>query len=126
MLQIDPHSATAPFEQLRLQLAEAIAAGELAPGMRLPTVRKLAGDLGLAPNTVARTYRELETDGLIETRGRLGSFVAQTGDARARGAHAAARLYLARLHELGVDPVEAPHYLRSAMTQSAPDEPPLT
>lgn len=126
MLQIDPHSATAPFEQLRLQLAEAIAAGELTPGMRLPTVRKLAGDLGLAPNTVARTYRELEADELIQTRGRLGSFVAQNGDASERGAHAAALLYLARLHELGIDPADAPHYLRSAMVQSAPDEPPLT
>jgi DNA-binding transcriptional regulator YhcF (GntR family) len=50
--------------------------GELAAGQKLPTVRQLASDLGLAPNTVARTYRELEADGVITTHGRRGTFVA--------------------------------------------------
>jgi DNA-binding transcriptional MocR family regulator len=48
----------------------------LPPGTRLPPVRRLAGDLGLAPNTIARAYRELERDGYIETGGRHGTYVA--------------------------------------------------
>lgn len=125
MLRIDPNSTTPPFEQLRQQFAGIIATGQLPAGARLPTVRKLAGDLGLAPNTVARTYRELESDGLIETRGRLGSFVALSDEASQRGAHAAAAHFLERLRELGIDPVEAPSYLRLAMAQTAPASPPL-
>jgi DNA-binding transcriptional regulator YhcF (GntR family) len=62
------------------QLAEAIAArihrGSLAPGSRLPTVRALAEELDLATNTVAKTYRALEDAGLVEGRGRQGTFVA--------------------------------------------------
>lgn len=126
ILQIDPHSAIAPFEQLRAQFAAAIASGELAAATRLPTVRRLAGDLGLAPNTVARAYRALESDELIETRGRLGSFVARRGDARQRGAHMAAQQYLERLSELGVTPEEALEYVRSALPRTAPETPPLT
>lgn len=54
ILTIDPKSATPPFEQLRTQIRDLVANGELAPGTRLPTVRRLAGDLDLAPNTVDR------------------------------------------------------------------------
>ncbi len=52
-----------------------IANGLLMPGQKLPTVRQLAADLGLAPNTVARAYRELEADNIITTHGRRGTFV---------------------------------------------------
>lgn len=65
-----------PYEQMRAQIAEQIASGELEPGTRLPTVRRLAGDLRLAPNTVARAYRELEAAGLVRTDGRNGTVVA--------------------------------------------------
>lgn len=64
ILTIDPASAVPPFEQLRVQFRDLVSTGEFTPGTRLPTVRRLAEDLGLAPNTVARTYRELETDGV--------------------------------------------------------------
>ena len=57
-----------PYEQLRRQLAYLISSGTLGPGERLPPLRQLAGDLGLAVGTVARTYRELEADGLISSR----------------------------------------------------------
>jgi GntR family transcriptional regulator len=57
-----------PYEQLRRQLAYLISSGSLRPGQRLPPLRQLAGDLGLAVGTVARTYRELEADGLISSR----------------------------------------------------------
>ena len=80
-MQLDPihHDAEVPpFEQARSQIASRIAAGDLPSGTRLPTVRALAGDLGLAVNTVARVYKELEADGLIVTEGRRGTFVKST------------------------------------------------
>ncbi len=74
-MQVDPAGADAPYEQVRSQLAAGIADGTLEAGQRLPTVRRLAADLGLAANTVARAYRELEADGLVVTQGRRGTFV---------------------------------------------------
>ncbi len=67
-LRLDPGDPTPPYEQLRRQLATAIEAGLLLPGARLPTVRQLAADLGVATGTVMRSYAELERDGLIVTR----------------------------------------------------------
>ena len=72
---MDPVAATPPYEQVRAQLEGLIRAGELARGTRLPTVQQLSLDLGLTVNTVARAYKELETDRLVETRGRNGTFV---------------------------------------------------
>jgi DNA-binding transcriptional regulator YhcF (GntR family) len=100
MITVDPRSAVPPFEQLRVQLLEQISSGELAQGARLPTVRRLAEDLGLAPNTVARTYRELEADGAIETRGRHGSFVTTGGDAAEQQGRRAATEFAERIHQL--------------------------
>src|ERR1700712_4047743 len=96
MIQIDSRSATPPYEQLRVQFAEEVRSGSLAAGTRIPTVRKLAEDLGLAPNTVARAYRELEADGFIETRGRNGSYVSAQGDAAEKQAQDAARAHAGR------------------------------
>ncbi len=75
LLAIDYDSATPPFEQLRTQVAAMTVTGELQPGQKMPTVRQLASDLGLAANTVARAYRELEADGVISTQGRRGTFI---------------------------------------------------
>lgn len=74
-MQVDPAGTVAPYEQVRSQLAAGIVDGTLEAGQRLPTVRRLAADLGLAANTVARAYRELEADGLVVTQGRRGTFV---------------------------------------------------
>jgi len=76
-LRVDERAGRPLFDQLRNQIIEAIRAGTLPPGARLPTVRELAGELGLAVNTVARAYRELEIAGIVETRGRFGTFVAR-------------------------------------------------
>ena len=86
----DADDPTPPFEQLRSQVALRVAAGELAPGTRLPTVRALAAELGLAAGTVARAYRELEADGVVVTEGRHGTFVAATSAADSTDARAAA------------------------------------
>ena len=77
-ITVDLGSATPPYEQIRAQISSLIALGTLAPGTRLPTVRSLAADLGIAAGTVARAYRELEQSGLIETRRRNGTVVAGT------------------------------------------------
>jgi DNA-binding transcriptional regulator YhcF (GntR family) len=114
-LRIDASSGVPPFEQLRTRIRDAVASGELAAGVRLPTVRALAAELGLAVNTVARSYRELEVDALIETRGRLGSFVAATGSPAHRELQAAARAFADRAAALGVDPAEALDLARAAL-----------
>ena len=79
MITVDHASQVPPFEQIRLSVAGQIHSGQMPPGTRLPTVRQLATDLALAPNTVARAYRELESAGLVITAGRRGTVVAATG-----------------------------------------------
>jgi DNA-binding transcriptional regulator YhcF (GntR family) len=74
-ISLDRSSPEPLSEQLSTAIAERIRRGSLAPGSRLPTVRALAGDLQLAPNTVAKAYRALEDQGLIVGRGRQGTFV---------------------------------------------------
>ncbi|MEU8912738.1 GntR family transcriptional regulator [Streptomyces nigrescens] len=75
-VRVDTAGPVPPYEQIRAQLAALIATGQLAEGERLPTVRQLATGLGLAPGTVARAYRELETAKLIYTRRGAGTRVA--------------------------------------------------
>lgn len=75
ILEIDQHSAVPPYEQLREQITTLVLAGALTPSDRLPTIRQLANDLGLAGGTVARAYRELESDGVVTTHGRHGTRV---------------------------------------------------
>jgi DNA-binding transcriptional regulator YhcF (GntR family) len=115
MIAIDTRSATPPYEQLRAQLVTQVQSGELSAGTRIPTVRKLAEDLGLAPNTVARAYRELEADGFIETRGRNGSFVSAQGDAAQKQAQEAARAYADRIRKLGIPRTQAIDYVTGAL-----------
>ena len=74
-IALDHVSAEPLSDQLSAALARRILRGSLAPGARLPTVRALAEELELAPNTVAKAYRTLERERLIETRGRRGTFV---------------------------------------------------
>jgi DNA-binding transcriptional regulator YhcF (GntR family) len=74
-IRLDERSPRPLSDQLATAFAERIQRGSLAPGSRLPTVRALAEDLDLATNTVAKAYRTLEDSGLIEGRGRQGTFV---------------------------------------------------
>jgi DNA-binding transcriptional regulator YhcF (GntR family) len=117
---IDTGSPVAPYEQLRAQIAAQARAGTLPVGHRLPTVRALAGELRLAPNTVAKAYRVLETDGVVETRGRNGTFVAAAGDAAAREAAAAAQAYAQRVHRLGLDRAAAQAAVENALRAAYP------
>jgi DNA-binding transcriptional regulator YhcF (GntR family) len=106
-IAIDAAAAVAPYEQLRTQISEQARSGALPVGYKLPTVRGLAEDLGLAANTVAKAYRALETDGVIETRGRNGTFIAAAGDAAERQAAAAAAAYAEQAHRLGLTRADA-------------------
>lgn len=78
IIRIDADSPVPAFEQIRGQVAAMAGSGVLAVGARLPTIRQLARDLGIAPGTVARAYQELEREGILVTRGRHGSFVGDT------------------------------------------------
>ena len=128
LLRVEPGSAEAPFEQVRRQLAEAVGDGRLPSGTRLPPIRVLAGELGLAANTVARAYRELEEAGLVLTRGRLGTVVspdAGSGGGSPGGAvgghgapHATVRLaaadYARAARTAGVSEADAVAFVRAA------------
>lgn len=109
---MDGTSGKPPFDQLRMAVIDAVRDGRLAPGTRLPTVRDLAGRLGLAANTVARAYRELETAGIVETRGRQGTFVARQDPTDTAMADAA-RVYADAARALGVGLTEARRYLEA-------------
>lgn len=103
---VDLASSTPPYEQIRAQIAAAIDSGQLEEGVRLPSMRALAADLGVAIGTVARAYRELEGTGLVASRRRLGTVVAapavptaDAGDVRQAAAELASRAHQAGLSE---------------------------
>ena len=124
MLVLDPTSSTPPFEQVRSQIAASIEDGELQPAVQLPTVRRLAHDLGLAVNTVAKAYRELELAGLVETRGRHGTFVASQHTEKRKKAARLARDFTGRMRQLGIGDAEMLAILGREVVRSA--SPPQT
>jgi DNA-binding transcriptional regulator YhcF (GntR family) len=111
-VRLDAKARPPLFDQLRTQIIEGIRDGRLAAGARLPTVRDLAAQLGLAVNTVARTYRELETAGMVETRGRSGSFVCGVDPADAAMV-AAARRYVEKARAQGLGCEDAVRYVEA-------------
>ncbi|WBU37159.1 GntR family transcriptional regulator [Homoserinibacter sp. YIM 151385] len=117
-IRIDPGSPNAA-SQLREQLLARIRDGALAGGTRLPSVRALAAELGLAPGTVARSYRELEQAGAVETRGRGGTIVAWSTDAAERRLEEAAQAYAQQARDAGVAPEHAAELVRAALEGSA-------
>ncbi|WP_353941632.1 GntR family transcriptional regulator [Streptomyces sp. HUAS MG91] len=114
-LKIRIDDSAAPYEQVRAQISELARGGTLPVGYKLPTVRGLAEELGLAANTVAKAYRALEADGVIETRGRNGTFVAAARDAASREAAVAAQVYAERVHRLGLSQEAALEAARDAV-----------
>jgi DNA-binding transcriptional regulator YhcF (GntR family) len=123
ILDVDTSSAVPPYDQVRAQLTSLITGGALAPGTRLPAIRQLAGDLGIAPGTVARAYRELEHAGLVATRGRHGTRVTAPSDPApatpAHGAHLdeAAAAFAAAAARAGANLDQAVGALRRAFAQ---------
>ena len=83
LLDIDLASQEPIFRQIRAQIVSAIAAGELLPGDQLPSVRSLAGDLGVNMHTVNKAYAVLRDEGYVVPRGRSGAALAGTARRRA-------------------------------------------
>jgi DNA-binding transcriptional regulator YhcF (GntR family) len=106
IVRVAASSPVPPFEQLRTQIAAAIASGGLPEGHQLPPIRQLAKDLDLAPGTVARAYRELEAAGLVVSGGRRGTRVAPLPPGAApptdQRLAAAANTFAAAARDLGV------------------------
>jgi DNA-binding transcriptional regulator YhcF (GntR family) len=121
IVEVDTASAVPAYEQIRAQLSTMIDSGLLPSGRRLPTVRQLAADLGLAVNTVARAYRELESEGMVTSRVRHGTVVAdrltmapeQIEQRLAEAAHQ----YAAIAHQLGVLPEKARRVVTEALRE---------
>lgn len=128
IVEVDPTSPVPPYEQIRAQLATMIGTGVLPAGAQLPTIRQLAADLGLAANTVARAYRELERDQLVVSRVRHGTSVASRplplprAEARRRLAEAA-RTYVAAARRLGMTITEAQAEVRAQFPPAATEKP---
>lgn len=99
VLTVDPRSGVPIYLQVIEQVKRSVALGVLAAGEQLPTVKQLAIDLTINPNTVAKAYRELERDGVIETAAGRGSFV--------RGNGIAETTKLAAATDIGRDAIEA-------------------
>ncbi|MCC3265019.1 GntR family transcriptional regulator [Arthrobacter gengyunqii] len=114
-VRIDAASSVPPFEQLRVQILDAANEGRLAVGTRLPPVRALAARMGLAVNTVARAYRELEQAEVVTTRSRAGTVIAAAGDNGKRRVAEAARIFADSVRANGLDPKEALTYVETAL-----------
>jgi DNA-binding transcriptional regulator YhcF (GntR family) len=117
VITLDTSGGDPPYEQIRTQIAAQVADGELPPGTKLPTVRALAETLGIAPNTVARAYRELEYSGVVVTRGRNGTVV--SGDQVDSAAKAAAASYVEKMLSFGVGEKDAVDLVRRAFERPA-------
>jgi GntR family transcriptional regulator len=110
-LVVDDTSESPPYRQIVEQIRAAIERGELQPEMALSPVRQLAGDLGVAPNTVARAYAELQTEGWLSSDGRRGTRVAsqiprQDRNARVRALRESVERFLASLQSRGFSKAE--------------------
>jgi GntR family transcriptional regulator len=120
VVTVDTNSPTPPFEQLRVAIRRMVATGALPVGVRVPTVRQLASDLGVAPGTVQRAYRELESEGVLESRGRHGTRVKQAPRPPDRAAvhhriRDAAATYAAVAAELGLSAESALRHIEEAL-----------
>lgn len=105
-ITIDRDLETPVYSQVAHQVRQLISAGALSPGTTLPSVRRLASDLGVNLNTIARAYRLLEDEGFLDIRGRSGVKVAPPAEKVRDGAHAELmeelRVTLARFRQAGV------------------------
>jgi len=117
-IRVDTDAAQAPYEQVRAQLAGLIAHGVLAEGDRLPTVRALAAALGIAVNTVARAYKELEAEGLVTTGRRAGTTVAPGGHATDTALHRNAAAYAVSAMGAGLTESAAVDLVRAALREA--------
>jgi GntR family transcriptional regulator len=128
VLTVDPRSGVPIYLQIIEQIKRSVALGVLAPGEQLPTVKQLALDLTVNPNTVARAYRDLERDQVIETSPGRGSFVRANGsteNARAAAADVAAESLLQSVREaksIGLTAGQVRALFETALARWFPEE----
>jgi GntR family transcriptional regulator len=128
VLTVDSNSGVPVYLQIIEQVKRCVALGVLAPGEQLPTVKQLALDLTVNPNTVARAYRELERDHVIETAPGRGSFVRGNGSletSRAAATDVAAQSVLQAVREaksLGLTATQIRALFDAALTRWFPEE----
>jgi GntR family transcriptional regulator len=117
---VDTENGVPPWRQVHDQVIRAVTAGALPEGARLPPIRQLARDLGLASGTVARAYRELEAAGWVATAGARGTVVTLPSGRPDRAAllAAAAAEFASQARDLGADEAAAMAAVRAAY---APD-----
>lgn len=118
VLIVDPASSDPPFRQLKGQIVEAVSRGKLTAGTRMPAVRKLAEEVGVSTATAAKVYRELEEAGVLEGRGRSGTFVSAADVADAALARAAEE-FAERASGTGFGVDEAVNAVRNAFKNLA-------
>jgi DNA-binding transcriptional regulator YhcF (GntR family) len=119
VVRIDRTRIESPAHQIYACVARGIQDGLLPPGTRLPTVRALAQEAGVAVNTVAKAFRRLSEAGLVITRGRAGTVIAPRDTATDRVERAAHR-YVTEALELGVGPDTALAAVRAAYAELDP------
>jgi GntR family transcriptional regulator len=122
-ISVDPKSSVPVYVQLKQQLRLAVATGALQPGDQLPTLRELANQVLVNPNTIGRVYRELQAEGLFNARQGSGTFVSE--DAPAAGAAEARAAVRDRLEEaarlglsLRLDPSEISRLFDEALRRA--------
>jgi GntR family transcriptional regulator len=127
ILKLNPASGVPIYLQLMEQIKFAVGSGALRPGEQLPGIRKMAETLVMNPNTVAKAYRELEHEGVIEVRHGAGAFVAEQKDLgqladRMRKASPIMQEAVEKLRALGLSEEEVRRLLEAALNETRASE----
>lgn len=126
VLTIDRADTVPVYEQIADQLRRFVASGDLRPGVPIPPVRQLAGDLGVNLNTVARAYRLLRREGFLRIRDRSGVEVAAPGESTERTTRSdllgEMRTTMAKLRQAGMTAEEILSLLNREVLKLAPQE----
>ncbi len=120
MLQIDASAPLPVYEQIRAQISRLVATGQLREGQRLPSIRQLALDLGVAKATVSKAYEQLERDAVVRADRRLGTVVAEVEfdpEVAAVELAAAAQQFAIAAHQIGATESEALAAVRDALLE---------
>lgn len=123
-LHIDTAGTAPVHEQLHDQVVRLVLAGTLASGTRLPSIRQLAADLGIAAGTVARAYRDLEQEAVVVTRRAQGTFVSDRkapSNERKRALRELAQRFAGQAAQLGVTTDDALAAVAAAYRRPRPD-----
>lgn len=125
MFRVNASSGIPLYLQLMEQVKHAVETGALREGDRLPTIRKVAEDLVMNPNTVVRAYRELEHEGVLELKHGSGAFIKATAGGRARLVHKAQAVMhstVERLISLGLTKDELRRAFENELAQAGAEE----